>query len=191
MGKRADQKEQRKRDLLAVSLALFVRKGYDGTAVRDIAAEAGISAGLLFHYFPTKEDILRELLSQARSGVLEMVDRLELAADPLEGFRDIARFILLSFTEASTVELFLLVHQVKTFKLAPGLDSGVLDTAGMIERSLAAIERGQAAGLFKKENPRALSLAFWGALQGIAELLSWYPGYPIPSYESIVDILRA
>lgn len=191
MGKRAEQKKERKRNLLRVSLSLFVKKGFDGTTVRDIASEARISPGLLFHYFPTKDDILRELLIEAQAGFGEMIDLLESESDPLEGFQKVAHRVLLSFTNSSTINTFLLVNQVKTYALLSDNNMVILNTVGMMERSISIIKRGQVSNQFKKDNPEALALGFWGALQGIAELLSWHPEYPIPSVQSVVDILRA
>ena len=51
---RKEQKEKRRKEILAVGLDLFVRKGYAATKTQDISQEAGMSEGLLFHYFASK-----------------------------------------------------------------------------------------------------------------------------------------
>lgn len=49
--------------LLKKSLNLFTRKGYGNVSMREIAAEIGVSTGTLYHYFPSKENILAEMLA--------------------------------------------------------------------------------------------------------------------------------
>ena len=51
---------------------LFRERGYEGTTVRDVAAAAGISAGSLFHHFPSKEQMLVEMLREASIVVVDV-----------------------------------------------------------------------------------------------------------------------
>jgi AcrR family transcriptional regulator len=56
---------QEKTDLiLSVALRLFARKGYHVTSISTIAKEAGISKGLVYNYFESKEQLLSELLNK-------------------------------------------------------------------------------------------------------------------------------
>jgi len=48
--------------ILAAAAKLFTRQGFHGTSTRDIAAEAGVSLGNIYNYFPTKESIFVSLL---------------------------------------------------------------------------------------------------------------------------------
>ncbi|SDG91098.1 transcriptional regulator, TetR family [Lentzea fradiae] len=83
---------EKKRHITDTAAGLFATKGFDRTTVADICQAAGISTGSLFHYFPTKRAIFREIFeqdsadneamfAQARElspwdGVLLVVDRL-------------------------------------------------------------------------------------------------------------------
>lgn len=49
--------EERKREILEAAIHVFVRKGYDRTSISDIAAESGISQGLCYRYYSSKEEI--------------------------------------------------------------------------------------------------------------------------------------
>lgn len=57
-------KEQTKNKILEVAVKLFTEVGYSETTTRRIAAEAGIAAGTLFNYFPTKETLAMNLLAE-------------------------------------------------------------------------------------------------------------------------------
>lgn len=143
--------------------------------------------GLLFHYFATKQVILEELIEPAESGLSSVITRLLSAEDPLKGFEEITKMILGSFKEPATKELYLLVNQIKTFESIPDIMKDFPDT---ITASVPVIEKGQELGQIKKGEPLSLSLAYWGAIQGIAEVMVWYPNSPVPHFQCIVDILK-
>ncbi|MDA8456898.1 TetR/AcrR family transcriptional regulator [Acidovorax sp. GBBC 3334] len=60
--KRARRKEARPGELIEAALDLFVEKGYAATKVDEVAAQAGVSKGTLFLYFPSKEDLFKEVV---------------------------------------------------------------------------------------------------------------------------------
>jgi len=80
--------ERRRRQIVAASIALFGKRGYYATTMRDIAARAGVSVGLIYQYFGDKEDVLfltivdvldtyRDRIPAATAGI----------GDPLERFK--------------------------------------------------------------------------------------------------------
>lgn len=66
---RKEQKEARKWQIIQATLDLFVERGYYGTKTSQISKRADISEGLLFHYFPTKEILLEELINIGLEGM--------------------------------------------------------------------------------------------------------------------------
>ncbi|QYO63930.1 TetR/AcrR family transcriptional regulator [Leptolyngbya sp. 7M] len=56
--------------ILATSLRLFCEKGYYATSIEDIAKQAQISKGLLYHYFRSKEEVLSALVDRRIDDVL-------------------------------------------------------------------------------------------------------------------------
>jgi AcrR family transcriptional regulator len=67
-----------KRDLiLDAAVKVFARRGYHGSRVSDIAREAGIAYGLVYHYFRNKEEILATIFEERWSGFLEAVEDIE------------------------------------------------------------------------------------------------------------------
>jgi AcrR family transcriptional regulator len=59
---RKEQKEKRRQEILCAALELFVSRGYAATKITDIAAQANMSTGLMFHYFESKEKLYEELI---------------------------------------------------------------------------------------------------------------------------------
>ena len=62
-GRRAQALWRRER-LLDAALTVFVEKGLDGATIKDITAAAGVTQGLLYHYFPGKDALLLALLDE-------------------------------------------------------------------------------------------------------------------------------
>ena len=52
------QAEERRLQILDTALSVFAEKGFAQTTIKDLADAAGISAGLMYHYFPGKERLL-------------------------------------------------------------------------------------------------------------------------------------
>jgi AcrR family transcriptional regulator len=52
------QAEERRLQILETALSVFASNGFKGTSIKDIAEAAGISQGLMYHYFSSKEDLL-------------------------------------------------------------------------------------------------------------------------------------
>ena len=61
---RQRRKEARPQELLAAALELFVEKGFAATRSEEIAARAGVSKGTLYLYYPSKEDLLKAVISE-------------------------------------------------------------------------------------------------------------------------------
>src|SRR5919199_130478 len=57
-------RRDRREDILRTSLHLFARNGFHGTSMRDIAREAHIAEGLIYHYFAGKRDLFRAIIEE-------------------------------------------------------------------------------------------------------------------------------
>jgi AcrR family transcriptional regulator len=68
------QVDERRSQLLELGLQLFSDRSYDELSIDDIARAAGISKGLLYHYFPSKRDYYVEVVRRAAGQLLERTD---------------------------------------------------------------------------------------------------------------------
>jgi AcrR family transcriptional regulator len=85
--------QERRAQLVELGLQMLSSRPLDKVAIDDIAAEAGISRGLLFHYFPTKRDYH---IAVAQAAAQEMLDRTDPPAElpPAERLRTaVAAFV--------------------------------------------------------------------------------------------------
>lgn len=77
--RREQQAEERRTQLIDIALELFSQRGIEATRVSDIARHAGVSQGLLYHYFPSKATLLAAIIE--RYGPLQLLSEL-LATPP-------------------------------------------------------------------------------------------------------------
>jgi AcrR family transcriptional regulator len=188
---RKEQSELTRQRLLDASLELFVHRGYPGTSVRDIAKAAKVSPGLMFHYFPSKLALLEEHIEIVDRGITSVSDLLRSSKEPLEAFRTVATMILESLKDNYTRNLFLLANQVLSLESIPLVAKRRVSASKSIQTSVPLIVLGQRKHEIRKGDPLALAVAFWGALQGIPEVLVWNPDAPIPNPDDVVSILKA
>ena len=71
--------DQRRREILEAATALFGQRGYDVTTVQGIAGQAGVAAGTVYLYFPSKEAILDALREDFEAGLLDRVAEIAAA----------------------------------------------------------------------------------------------------------------
>src|SRR5262245_53931731 len=85
-----------------IAAQLIAERGYHSTSLRQLANEAGITLGTLYHYFPSKEALLSELIDDAMRPLLETLDRVgrRAEADPVDALREmIESFILIALED--------------------------------------------------------------------------------------------
>lgn len=77
--------------IMAHALELFARYGYEQTSVRMIAQAAGISQGLLYNYFASKDQLLQALMQQSMQDVRASFAQAETASDPQQQLEQLIR----------------------------------------------------------------------------------------------------
>ncbi len=185
---RKEQKEARKIQIIQAALDLFVERGYYGTKTSQISKRAGISEGLLFHYFPTKETLLEELINIGVEGM-----RMPMQFKAENGLDFFYQFTKMLFLQAGKnpliAKMFVFMGHIaraedvpeKLRKLAASVD-----TVGFCQNWVKA---GQKDGSIRKGDAIALSNMYWCAVHGIMEQLR--PDIPLPEPEWIVGMLQS
>jgi TetR/AcrR family transcriptional regulator len=104
LARRRLSSEDRRSQLIANAIEMFSRHGFSGTRTRDIAAACGVSEGILFRHFATKEDLYRAILelhaNEAGSHEwMRSIKRLAAARDDRAVIHELTSHILKSFRE--------------------------------------------------------------------------------------------
>lgn len=80
-------REVRRRQILDAALVCFDRAGLQRTTTDDISAEAGVSAGSLYNYFPSKDDIIEAIAAERHAHELQLMQSAMRDVDPRVGIR--------------------------------------------------------------------------------------------------------
>jgi TetR/AcrR family fatty acid metabolism transcriptional regulator len=88
----------KRRAILDAAITVFARQGFHSARVSDVAAEAGVAYGLVYHYFDSKEQMLNELFSERWALLLEASQEMQRSdASPRDKLRGVASFIVESY----------------------------------------------------------------------------------------------
>lgn len=186
---RQQRREETRRRLLDAALDEFVAHGFGGASTRRITAAAGVSEGLLFHHFSSKEQLFVELV---RLGTTTFTVDRELAdSAPLAHLQASAEDVLaLLAGQPRAARVFVLMEQARSHPGAAPEADALLARHDLVRESVPVVEAGQRLGEIRAGSPLALSLLFWSALQGVAQEVHARPGVDLPPAAWVVDMLR-
>jgi len=154
--------DQRRREILAAASAVFRRKGFAATGMREIAAELGMTAGNLYHYFEGKEDLLAFCQETTLDALLDSVDAVVAFDLPAtETLRRIVEAHLLCLNETFPGSL----AHLEVEALSEPRRGPIAAKRRRYERALAqVIEDGVGRGELAASDPKLVTLALLGAL---------------------------
>ena len=183
-------RDERREELQRVAVEVFGRQGYVGTKIDDIAAAAGVSKGLVYHYFAGKEALFATLVEGAAAGTARLFEetlrRPGSAADRL-------RWLIAAEVSGMTGDpyRYLVILQALLSHAVPGRAREAV--LGMIQQEAATTEalirEGQQDGEVIPGDPHQLFLLLGACLQGMAASMAAPDLHPtLPTTEALVGI---
>jgi TetR/AcrR family fatty acid metabolism transcriptional regulator len=161
----------KRRIILEAAVRVFARQGFHTCRVSDIADEAGVAYGLVYHYFSSKEEILDTLFLERWDVMLEAISEVDASPrSPREKLYAIAGFIVDSYRhdpELMKVIIVEVTRAANTFGLTHlgKIREAYTQIAGIVARA-------QAAGVFREQiSPEFAALAFYGLIEQV--LTGW------------------
>jgi TetR/AcrR family transcriptional regulator, fatty acid metabolism regulator protein len=177
----------RRRQILDAAVRVFARQGYHSCRVSDIADEAGVAYGLVYHYFRSKDEVMNELFTERWSLLLAAINEADRSAGSgREKLDAVAGFIVDSYRHDPEL------MQVIIVEVTRAANSFGRTHLPEINKAYEAIEKiiahGQEVGSFRQDvDPRLASMFFYG---GVEQLLSGWIFELIPAAEGDFDRAR-
>ena len=164
-----DTQREKRRLILRAAITVFARAGYHTSRVSDVAKEAGVAYGLVYHYFGSKEDLLETIFRRTWARMLEAVEEVERSdVTAREQLAGVARIVLGSW-QADPDLVRVLVREVAR---SPQLGREVDEIAHAFAALERLVVRGQERGELRTDvEPRLAAWIVYGALEEI--LTGW------------------
>ena len=160
---------EREHEILRAAIRVFARQGYHKSKVGEVAAEAGVAYGLVYHYFGSKEALLEAIFRRTWKQMLRVVQEIEDSeTTSQEQLRSVAGLVL----QAWRVDPELVGVLVREVTRSPQLQNEVDEIALAFAALERIVARGQERGELRRDlDARLASWAFYGALEEI--LTGW------------------
>jgi TetR/AcrR family fatty acid metabolism transcriptional regulator len=184
MAARAERQTDRRRQILGAAVKVFAAKGFHAARVGDIAEEAGVAYGLVYHYFKSKDELLETIFRTTWADMVARVREVEASgASATEAVRQVTALLLRTWRRDPDL-VRVLVREVTR---SQHVQREVQEISQAMEALENIVRRGQDAGEFQPElDPRLAAVVFYGALDEV--LTSWVLGQ-LPDRDE--DIARA
>jgi TetR/AcrR family transcriptional regulator, fatty acid metabolism regulator protein len=183
---RAKAVPDRRRAILDAAVRVFARQGFHACRVSDIADEAGVAYGLLYHYFPSKEEVLNTLFLERWGVMLETIREVDRKPVPVrEKLGAIASFIIDSYRHDPDLMKVIIVEVTRAANSFGQTHLGQIREAYRLIGEI--VTKAQREGVFKAEiDAEFAAMTFYGAIEQV--LTGWIFGL-LPQGED--DLERA
>ena len=164
----------KRRLILNAAVRVFARQGFHACRVSDIADEAGVAYGLVYHYFASKDEVLDTLFLERWNVMLELIRDVDTQALPVrEKLGAIASFIIDSYRHDPDLMKVIIVEVTRAANSFGNTHIGTIREA--YELIGGMISKAQEEGVFKAEiEARFAAMAFYGAIEQL--LTGWIFG---------------
>ena len=161
----------RRRQILDAAIRVFARQGFHACRVSDIAREAGVAYGLVYHYFDTKDQVLNELFEERWSLLLAAIDEVDARSIPSREKLDaVARFIIDSYRHDPDLMKVIIVEVTRAANSFGR--THLPDISNAYAKIAKIVTDAQAAGEFRSDiDPMLASMWFYGAIEQL--LYGW------------------
>jgi len=161
----------KRRVILDAAVRVFARQGFHTCRVSDIADEAGVAYGLVYHYFSSKDQILDTLFLERWGVMLRAIAEADAAERaPRDKLRAIAGFIVESYRHDPELMKVIIVEVTRAANTFGRTHLAQIREA--YEQIGAIVARAQADGVFRSEiTPEFAALAFYGLIEQV--LTGW------------------
>jgi AcrR family transcriptional regulator len=164
----------KRRAILDAAIRVFARQGFHSARVSDVASEAGVAYGLVYHYFDSKDQMLNELFTERWSLLLDASEKIQQGGGTVrEKLGGVAGFIIDSYRHEPELMKVIIVEVTRAANSFGRTHLGEIRQAyELIERIVAD---AQEAGEFRDDiSPAFASMLFYGAIEQL--LTGWIFG---------------
>jgi AcrR family transcriptional regulator len=183
-------KEERREEIKLAALKVFAKKGITGTKMSLIAEEAGVSVGLAYRYFKSKEELLQILVEELLDDAGEELDTTQsLPKTPIEQIRSLTQNML----DEESRYAFMLIHQVRKADVVPEKIEQILaknTPTAFYEKLLPIFEQGQKEGQIREGDTKQVIAWYFLVINSLLAEEEGDEVYGIPSVDFLLQLIQ-
>ncbi|MFF2888541.1 TetR/AcrR family transcriptional regulator [Paenibacillus sp. NPDC057967] len=157
----------------SAAMQLFAQQGFGMTNVQEIADKAGISIGLLYRHYKTKDELFHELTEFAAAGLARVAERFQSDESPsvlMKGFVQEIYEDMISGDDLANLMILMSQSFHSIGETNDGPNDVVTVNKNLIMATSKLIKRGQELGEFGDGDSWEMAMFFFAFIQGLAEM---------------------
>jgi TetR/AcrR family transcriptional regulator, fatty acid metabolism regulator protein len=160
-----DAKDDRRKQILKAAVRVFAEKGYHGCRISDVAEEAGVAYGLVYHYYGNKDGLLASVFDTNWAFFAKAIDEIVASEQSMhDKLSQIVELAFSAFEMAPLVVKVLVLEFGRNARLGEALENP--QVAGVFKSIARIFDEGRKTGeLHEGIDPAAMSILFMGALE--------------------------
>jgi AcrR family transcriptional regulator len=185
--------EERRAQILRATIQVVARHGFEAATASLIAEHAGVSKGLIWHYFADKTDLLKQaVLATVRLVRDEVVAAVDPSTPVPDAIRTYVRTVA-SIRQKHPDEFRAMDRIIRRLEEPDGSPAfSLLDYEELYQGQQALFQRGQAEGAFRALDTRVMAITYQGAVDAMLSYLDSHPDANVDQYaDALADILLA
>jgi TetR/AcrR family fatty acid metabolism transcriptional regulator len=168
---RSQAAQDKRRAILDAAVRVFARQGFHACRVADIADEAGVAYGLLYHYFSSKDEVLDTLFLERWNVMLDVIREVDRSEVPVrDKLYEVAAFIIDSYRHDPDLMKVIIVEVTRAANSFGQTHLGQIREA--YELIAQIVSKGQESGDLRPDfNAGFAAMTFYGAIEQV--LTAW------------------
>lgn len=183
-------KDERREEIKQAALKVFAKRGMTGTKMSMIAAEAGVSVGLAYRYFKSKEELLHILVQELLEHANEELDAVQyLPGAPLDQIQALTQSML----DEESRYAFMFIHQVRKAEVLSEKIAYLLEqysTSDFYDKLIPIFVKGQEAGQFRSGDAKQLLSWYFFVIDSLLAQEDGDEVFGMPSIDFLIQLIK-
>lgn len=184
-----------KKKIMDAGLKLFASKGFAFTSIKEIAEVAGISTGLIYCHYASKEELYCSLIFETVKELEKAIRNLNTHESPVQALADLTTELFNDISDNENLSCYFLLISRSTLEKEAIPQIAKLEEfrktiLELYDRVSKLIKEGQKLDKFKQEDPYKLTLLYFSTIQGIANM-KFFMGekFIVPNMQDVMSII--
>jgi AcrR family transcriptional regulator len=181
-----------RKKIMEAGLVLFAQKGFALTNIKDIAEAAGISTGLIYRHFSSKEDLFNSLIANTIEELNKFIQILDSYDSPKQAIVEMTASLIgdIHFSNELSRYFLIVIRSMLEEEVLSQIDEFRKSILSLYDKTKDLIKEGQKRGEFKQGNPYKYTLLFFSIIQGMANMkLFMGDKYVAPELDDVLGFL--